>query len=726
VTPETPAPVKTETPAPATPEPATTAAPHDHEGFEEVPVILQLNVVQQQLEAMKANSQAVAESFQKAFATHVGLESSHIAIETIDPSIGEFHLATEGFSLLKTGASDNRRVAAVTVAVAFKVLVAEDKLHAFEVKIASTKNSQAELDDLTGLVNGELASHLPSGTTVNVLVTAINPGEATTTTPPPTPPPTPRPTSKGAQVHHWTGENPRPVDCCGENPIQGQASHGQCHEVGVDVPIRTGSTISLFDDNVQMSNVYKFYMETHCSDTAAGQECTYVEISDPDFNHHNFEVGVTKIKIQGFDIAGNKHECIKTLYVHDKEPPKFTTPPDQASKKLIQHVSNTTCTVKNDAPFAAYEELSFEPTASDNCDRDVEIVKFIFDLDGNLLYDSKSDDPAGDFTAGPGEYKMVYEAIDDFSYNLPAPLGGSKLKTNHTVQLVLNDVDAPTEISHCPEDIDVLIEPNDVETAEGQVNWTVPEVVAENCMGVVPVPNATEINKTVSGQKFPVGTTLVKYVFKDGAEPPNVYPHECKFTVTVTQKKNPVEITCPDPVEVVTLSNAAFGIVRWDMPPATQGRDEIDVIYPQGVESGMPFPFGVTEVKAKAVGTLPKGQEGELPFAECFFTVTVTDNQNPKCDSRELVCAPGSKKKSIKPYHICEGPQLDVELDEGYASTFEYAILGVDTDPKYPKAGCCNSGLDVEHVCDITSETAGTPTKVCIPHDTHGDDYDGF
>merc|ERR1719353_2784529 len=695
--------------------------------MEEVAVVMQLNVVQSDYKKMKAHPQATAEGIQKGFAQHVGLESQAVGIDSIEPSIGAFLLDSK-LSLLKISGSVLGQTAApaVTITVELRALVAEDSLMDFEVKITSTKNSQAELDDLTALVSQQITLGLPSGTSIDVMVTAINP-VATTSTAAPMPPPTPKPTLKGAHtVHHWTGENPRPSDCCGENPIQGHASSGQCHEVGVDIPIRTGSTISLFDDNVQMSNVYKFFMETHCTDTAHGQECTYVEITDPDFNHHNFEVGVSKIKIQGFDISGNKHECIKTLFVHDEEPPAFTTPSDQASKKLIQHVSDKSCTVKNEAPFKAYEELSFVPSASDNCDRDVEIVKFIYDTDGKLLYDSKTGDPNGDFKHGPGEYKMVYQAIDDYSLDLPAPVGGSTLKTNHSVQLILDDVDAPTNISHCPDDIDVLIEPNEIEMADGQVNWTVPEVTKDNCMEVVPVPPATEINNTVPGQKFPVGTTLVKYIFKDGAEPPNTYPEECKFTVTVTQKKNPVEITCLENVEVVTLTNAAFGIVRWETPPATQGQEKLDVIYPQGVESGMPFPFGVTEVKAKAVGTLPKGQEGDLPFAECFFTVTVRDNQNPQCDSRELLCAPGSKKNAIKPYHICEGPQLDVELDEGYASTFEYAILGVDTDPKYPKAGCCNSGLDVEHVCDITSETAGTPTKVCIPHDTHGDDYDGF
>merc|ERR1719181_229054 len=442
-----------------TPTGAPTAAPAESEGFEEVPVVMQLNVVRKKWRQMKENKEATLESFQSAFATHVGLEPAHVLVESTDPDIGESETTTD-VSLLKTAEAEDDQSAAITLLVNLRVQVAEDRRHALDVKIASTKNSQAELDDLTDLVNEALLEKLPSNVKIDVLVTAINPAVATTTAQP-TPQPTPKPTSKGAHVRHWTGKNPRPVDCCGENPIQGQASVGQCHEVGVDIPIRTGSTISLFDDNVQMSNVYKFYMETHCTATAQGEECTYVEISDPDFNHHNFEVGESKIKIQGFDIAGNKHECIKTLYVHDKEPPVFTTPEDQAAKTLIHHVSEESCTVKNNDPFASYEGLSFPSTASDNCDQDVEIAKYIYDLEGNLLYNSMVDDPAGDFTSGPGEYKMVYEAIDDYSFSLPAPVGGSKLTTNHTVQLILDDVDAPTEISHCPNDTTVFIEPNE-------------------------------------------------------------------------------------------------------------------------------------------------------------------------------------------------------------------------------------------------------------------------
>ena len=85
---------------------------------------MQLNVVQQQFNALQANTKAAAASFQRGFATHLGLPRAHVTIESINPSIGEFDVATD-FSLLKTGESDKDQTAAVMVHVTFHVLVAE-------------------------------------------------------------------------------------------------------------------------------------------------------------------------------------------------------------------------------------------------------------------------------------------------------------------------------------------------------------------------------------------------------------------------------------------------------------------------------------------------------------------------------------------------------------------------------------------------------------------------
>merc|ERR1719191_2573451 len=79
-----------------------------------------------------------------------------------------------------------------------------------------------------------------------------------------------------------------------------------------------------FDDNVYLTH-YKYYLE-QCT---FGGECTYTELSDPDPQHHKFKVGKSRVKIEAYDIAGNKYECMRNVYVHDMQPPKFVFGPEQ-------------------------------------------------------------------------------------------------------------------------------------------------------------------------------------------------------------------------------------------------------------------------------------------------------------------------------------------------------------------------------------------------------------
>jgi hypothetical protein len=174
------------------------------------------------------------------------------------------------------------------------------------------------------------------------------------------------------------------------------------------------------------------------------------------------------------------------------------------------------------------------------------------------------------------------------------------------------------------------------------------------------------------------------------------------------QKENPVEITCPANVTVETLEHASFALVNWDAPLATQGGAPLEVTYPQGVASGMPFPFGITDLKVKAVGMLPVGQTGDLPFAECFFTVTVRDPEDPMCDSRKLQCASGAPSGAIKPYAICGGPQLDVTRHADFEATLEYETDGV-LNPSY--TSCCASELGIAHAC--VAAAPDSPTMYC-------------
>jgi hypothetical protein len=469
--------------------------------------------------------------------------------------------------------------------------------------------------------------------------------------------------------------------------------------------------LSLFGDNVAMNpRSYQFFLERACVRFHGALKCTYTEITDPNVYSHDFAVGKTNVKIQGFDMSGNSYECIKTLFVYDEQPPVFTTPADERATELTHDVNATTCNVQNKDPFEEYENLgSFSATGSDNCDRNVEIVKQLFDQEGvTKLYDSREDDPHGLFTHGPGVYKLVYLAIDDYSANIDFPERRDNHETTHNVTLTLRDTTGPTQVSECPPDMNVTIGAHEIETEAGNVTWTVPEVTGDNCLHIIPPLAAEEVTGKEPGMRFPVGATRVEYIFKDGSG--NAYEEECKFTVTVVQKENPVKITCPADVTVDTLEHASFALVSWPAPVATQGGAALDVVYPQGVAPGMPFPFGITDVKARAVGTLPVGQTGDLPYAECFFTVTVRDPEDPMCDHRILQCDAGSPSDAIKPYHICDGPQLDVEQHADFHATLGYETLGV-LSPSY--SSCCSSELGAPHACRPAAD--GSSTKYCQP-----------
>jgi hypothetical protein len=501
---------------------------------------------------------------------------------------------------------------------------------------------------------------------------------------------------------------PQAEPCCGDNPTSSSAGGGECRERGVDLFARHEGLVELFGDNVAMNpSSYKFFLEGSCDYSRGKLRCEYTEITDPDVYSHPFPVGKSNVKISALDISGNKYECTKTLYVHDEEPPVFTTPPEERAPVLTYSVDDTTCNIANGEPFDAYEGLGFSATATDNCDKAVEIVRMIYDKNGTKLYDSREHDASGSFTDGPGEYKLVYVAIDDYSSTIKFPdsRDTADLQTMHNVSLILKDSGAPTQISECPADINVTIEPHETETKAGNVTWTVPEVTKDNCLHKIPAIEAEEVSGTAPGAKFPVGATRVKYVFHDGSG--NAYAEECKFTVTVVQRENPVELACPANISADTLEHASFALVTWPAPVATQGGTPLEVTYPQGVASGMPFPFGTTDVKVKAVGTLPVGQTGDPPFAECFFSVTVRDTEDPMCDGRKLQCATGSPAGQINTYDICGGPQLDVTRHGDFA-TLEYEIDGV-LSPEY--GGCCGSELGATHAC--VAAAPDSPTMYC-------------
>jgi hypothetical protein len=508
---------------------------------------------------------------------------------------------------------------------------------------------------------------------------------------------------KNPQVSHSNTHTH--TECPGE-PVIDYADSTKCSHAGIDIHVDSETIEKYFGDNVLMKD-FKYYLE----DCASGS-CTYSELIAPGIENHHFQVGVSHVKVEGYDLAGNKDHCFRTVYIYDNEPPVFDSPDADVDGTITIKLSDDTCDIDAGTPFASYELVGFLSSATDNCDTDVQIVKKIFDTNGECVYDSTKDTVSMTLPLGPGSYHMTYEAIDGHSETLGLPTGEhvTLSTTIHTATLNLVDETPPYNTSGCPtETITVLIEAHE---EMGQVDWTPPTVTGDACgnEGMAYVEEQSTPKKE-PGMMLPVGSHQVEYAFMDMHH--NVMDEVCIFEVKIEQKAHPVEVVCPADVTVPTLENARAGIVHWSDPVATQGTDTLpasQIHYVQGVTSGMMFPFGITTITVNATGLVTGTRVDEhLQFDECLFTVTVTDPFDPLVDGRPYRCK-NKDSPDVQPYKVCEGPDVTVHLHELYIDNFAYQTLGA-----VEKSGlsCCESEDDTLHEC--VAVPGSSLNKYCKP-----------
>jgi len=542
-----------------------------------------------------------------------------------------------------------------------------------------------------------------------------------------------------------TGSRPEP--CCGSlGDLVEEADAGTCTKVGasdLNAMLHNRDASETFGDNVGIDK-YQYYLEDCLGATDGSSECSYTEITDPDIDGHIFKVGVTNIKIRSTDLQGNEYECMRTVNLYDKQPPYFADPdfepmhPNNDPDEINVEVPEDSCIVANEKGFVTHFDLGFQPAGADNCDvagmshfglrasdpGGVHLRKLIYSYDpdagigaadATLLYDS--DDTSTDPTstsAGlvPGTYVMKYMLIDDFSTPFSFPADGDLPEWhqfNHSVLLTVQDKTPPTAIDQCPQNINIEIEPTEMSAV---VNWTVPQVSEDNCLGTGEAPPPPE---EFEG-KYPlmtmdVGAHIVKYLFHDAHG--NPYAEECQFEVRIVHKRHPVNVTCPTLEVFDTLLDSDFAVVTWETPVVLQNGEILDsshVTYEPSVAPGMPFPFGETTIKVIATGkNYTAVQEGhqELEKDECYFTVKVGDPQSPKCDGRKYRCGEGSS--GTKPFGLCDGPELAVSFHKDFDTTHVYETTGVE---QLVNEECCTSEEDVEHECSVI---AGTGSKQCQP-----------
>jgi hypothetical protein len=538
----------------------------------------------------------------------------------------------------------------------------------------------------------------------------------------------------------------RPGPCCGSlGDLVEEADAGSCVKVGaseLNAMVHNRDASETFGDNVGIDK-YEYFLEDCTQGSDPGSGCSYTEITDPDIDGHIFKVGVTNIKIRATDLQSNQYECMRTVYLYDKQPPSFTDPdfvpmhPHNEPDEIHVEVAADACIVPNEAGFVRHSDLGFQTAATDNCDvagmsrfglresdpEGVHLRKLIYSYDSDagiggkakLLYDSDDASTSAISTSAglvPGTYHMKYMLIDDFSAPFSFPDDEDMPEWhqfNHSVLLTVKDETPPTKIDQCPDDIDIEIEPTEMSTV---VNWTVPKVSEDNCLGTGPAPPpAVEIENKFPGMTMEVGAHIVKYTFHDAHG--NAYEDECSFEVRIVHKNHPVNVTCPTLEPFDTLKDSDFAIVTWDTPIALQNGEILDashITYEPSVAPGMPFPFGETTIKVIATGkdyAAVKSGHQELEKDECFIKVQVGDPQSPKCDGRKYRCA--VEGSATKPFGLCDGPELGISFHEDFDATHAYETTGVS---QLSNEACCTSEEDVAHEC---SAIAGTGSKQCMP-----------
>jgi hypothetical protein len=599
-------------------------------------------------------------------------------------------------------------------------------------------------------------SALPGGGGPSTLV-PTSPGPATTNPVVERPSPAPavrEPKFRLADYHFvepvvgQTHTGARPEPCCGsEGHLVEEADPNTCVKVGdadLSALIHNRNASETFGDNVGIDK-YEYFLE-HCKQEVSPMtECSYTKITDPDIDGHVFKVGVSNIKIRSVDFYNNKYECMRTIYVYDKQRPYFTDPdfvpihPHHEPDEINVEVPDDSCVVENEAGFVRHADLGFQTAAADNCDvagrshfglrasdpGGVHLRKLIYsynpddglDTSGaRLLYDSDDASSSPTSTSAglvPGTYQMTYLLIDDYSEPFDFPVDEDLPEWhqfNHSVLLTVVDLTPPTSIDKCPDNISIEIEPWEMSAV---VNWTVPQVDGDNCLlgYSLPPPQAEEFTNKYPGMSMDVGAHIVKYSFMDAQG--NPYHEECIFEVRISHKNKPLDLTCPSLEVFDTLNNSNFAIVSWPTPVALQNGQVLDashITYEPSVAPGMPFPFGETTIKVIARGenySAVKEGHQELETDECYFKVKVGDPQKPECDGREYRCA--AQASGVKPYGVCDGPELIVSFHDGYESTSEYEATGVR---KLADEACCTSEAEVAHECSVIS---GTGSKQCTP-----------
>lgn len=280
-----------------------------------------------------------------------------------------------------------------------------------------------------------------------------------------------------------------------------------------------------------------------------------------------FPVGTTANTYRVTDAAGNTAQCSFSVTVNDNENPALTCP--------------TNITVNNAQGQCSATVQYSTPGGTDNCPG-VTTAQ----------------------TAGLGTGSVFPVGTTTETY-AAADAAGNTASCSFTVTVVDNENPALT----CPNNISVNAANS---SCDAVVSFNAP-VGTDNCPGVTTTRTAGQ----ASGSTFSVGASTVTYTSTDASGNSS----NCSFTVTVVDNQNPT-ISCPANISVNNDAGNCSAVVSYSAPGGVDNCPGAVTARTTGLGSGAAFPVGTTTETYTVT-------DGGGNTANCAFSVTVSDNENP-------------------------------------------------------------------------------------------------
>ena len=245
--------------------------------------------------------------------------------------------------------------------------------------------------------------------------------------------------------------------------------------------------------------------------------------------------------------------------------------------------------------YSGSQQSDTEPPSISNCPDqvDVQLTQGATSAPASWTIPTATDNsgvaPLSSSNYNPGDIFPVGTTLVQYTFSDPS--GNSAICSFEVIVrqsgIILPSDITPPVISNCPSDLNI-------QAAQGAssavANWNSPTAVDDS--GISP----SRTSNYSPGQSFPIGTTLVRYTFRDQSGNSAI----CSFEITVHQSSfditPPVISNCPTGINLQVEQGANSAIANWNSPTAVDDSG-ISPSRTSNYSPGQSFPIGTTLVQ---------------------------------------------------------------------------------------------------------------------------------